>query len=137
MFKDNQKSLIKILVTAIMVLALALGLCACGVSISTDDNKNKQDTQQNSQQNNSAQQSAPANNQQSTKISMDEAKAIATKDAGYDVSGVTFVKQEQDFDDGIQKFEIEFVVGTTKFEYDVDANSGQIIKRERESVYDD
>lgn len=50
---------------------------------------------------------------------------------------MTFVKQKYDFDDGIAKWEIEFVVNTNKYEYDINASNGDIVKYQVESIYDD
>lgn len=36
------------------------------------------------------------------------------------------------FDDGIQKYEIEFVEGFNEYEYDIDATNGMILKYERD-----
>lgn len=68
-------------------------------------------------------------------IDVETAKANAASHAGFNVGNVTFVKQKYDFDDGIAKWEIDFVVNTTKYEYEVNATTGAIIKFEIESIY--
>lgn len=68
-------------------------------------------------------------------IDVETAKANAASHAGFNVGNVTFVKQKYDFDDGIAKWEIDFVVNTTKYEYEVNATTGAIIKFEMESIY--
>ena len=70
-------------------------------------------------------------------IDVEQAKSIATQHAGFTVAGVTFVKQKYDFDDGIAKWEIEFVVNTNKYEYEVSAANGTIVKYKVESIYND
>lgn len=56
--------------------------------------------------------------------------------AGLDINQVTFVKQAYDYDDGIQEWDIDFVYGTTKYEYTINAMTGVIMKFEVDSVYD-
>ena len=68
-------------------------------------------------------------------IDVETAKANAASHAGFNVGNVTFVKQKYDFDDGIAKWEIDFVVNQTKYEYEVNATTGAIIKFEIESIY--
>ena len=68
-------------------------------------------------------------------IDVETAKTNAANHAGFNVANVTFIKQKYDFDDGIAKWEIDFVVNTTKYEYEVNATTGAIIKFEMESIY--
>ncbi len=96
---------------------------------------NEQNKQGSQVQPNQVQPNQMQNNTQG--ITVDEAKAKATQHAGFDVANVTFVKQKYDFDDGIAKWEIEFVVDTNKYEYDINAASGDIVKYQVESIYDD
>ena len=53
------------------------------------------------------------------------------------MANVTFVKQKYDFDDGIAKWELEFVLNTNKYEYEIDAVNGTILKYQVESIYND
>ena len=70
-------------------------------------------------------------------IDVENAKSIAVQHAGFNISNVTFVKQKYDFDDGLAKWEIEFVNGTNKYEYEVSASNGSILKFQVESIYND
>ena len=70
-------------------------------------------------------------------ISEDEAKAIALKAAGVNEKDATFTKVAREFDDGQEKYEIEFVAGDQEYSYDIKAYTGDIIESERESIYDD
>lgn len=70
-------------------------------------------------------------------IDVEAAKQAAVAHAGFNVANVTFVKQKYDFDDGIAKWEIDFVVNTTKYEYEVNAANGAIVKFQVESIYND
>lgn len=60
-----------------------------------------------------------------SKISVERAKQIAVSHAG--VSGASFTKVELDTDDGIAVYEIEFKVGNTEYDYEINAASGAII----------
>ena len=66
-----------------------------------------------------------------TAITLDKAKSIALGDAG--LSTATFLKNELDYDDGRQYYELEFVSGSTKYEYEVNASTGAVVKRETET----
>ena len=60
-----------------------------------------------------------------SKISVERAKQIAVSHAG--VSGASFTKVELDTDDGIAVYDIEFKVGNTEYDYEINAASGAII----------
>lgn len=70
-------------------------------------------------------QPAPQTPSQNTQISLEQAKQIALNHAK--VSNATFTKAELDHDDGRQIYEIDFVVGKTEYDYEIDAISGNII----------
>lgn len=70
-------------------------------------------------------------------IGVEMAKEIALSDAGFAAGDVEFTKAQQDIDDGLKIYEVEFVQGETKYEYDIDAQTGEIVDRDTDSVYDD
>ncbi len=67
----------------------------------------------------------------SQKITSEEALSKALADAGLSRSQVTVVKTEYDREDN--KYEIEFYSSSTEYEYEIDAASGRILKRETDS----
>ena len=69
---------------------------------------------------------------QSQEISLDGAKAVALKDAGLSESDVTFKKTELDHSHGTQVYDIEFYTSDTKYEYEIDASSGTVLKKNSE-----
>lgn len=69
-------------------------------------------------------------------ITVDEAKNIALKAAGLNEADVTFIKTERDFDDGVKKYEIEFINGAKEYNYEINMQTGEIIGQEVESIYD-
>ena len=54
-------------------------------------------------------------------ITQDDALAIAMKHAGVTEKDVTWPRVHMDFDDGWQIYEVEFHVGWTEYNYDIDA----------------
>ena len=66
-------------------------------------------------------------------ISQDAAIEIAYAYANVDAQNVTGIKAEFDSDDGIMIYEIEFRAGTTEYECEIDARTGQVVKYETES----
>ena len=96
-----------------------------------------QNTQQPVEQQPAAQQPIQGNQalgNMNPSITLEQAKEIAVKNAGLDMASVTFVKQVQDYDDGYMKWDVDFVAGDTKYDYDVSAYDGTILKSEREMV---
>lgn len=70
-----------------------------------------------------------------TEITAEKAKEIALKHAGLKESEVTRLKAERDRDDGIVKYDIEFEKGRMEYDYEINAETGKILKAEKE--YDD
>lgn len=66
-------------------------------------------------------------------ITAEKAKEIALKHAG--LSKAAWGKAEKDRDDGRIKYEIEFRDGRMEYEYEIDAETGKILKAEKD--YDD
>ena len=61
-------------------------------------------------------------------IGIDQAKSIAADHAGYAVSEVSFSKTKLENDHGRTKYEIEFYKDFVEYEYEIDAESGEIIE---------
>ncbi|WP_283684957.1 PepSY domain-containing protein [Clostridium perfringens] len=61
------------------------------------------------------------------KISLEKAKEIALKHANLTNDQVSFLKANEEFDDGIEKFDIEFYCDNKEYDYDINANTGNII----------
>jgi len=59
-------------------------------------------------------------------VSLDQAKQIALERAGVAAEDAVFTKAHKDYDDGRQEYEIEFYVGATEYEMDVDAATGRV-----------
>lgn len=65
-------------------------------------------------------------------ISADRAKEIALKDAGIDAGSAVFKPVKLDRDDGRLEYEVEFYTGTMEYEYEINAETGNIISRDVE-----
>ena len=61
-------------------------------------------------------------------IGVDEAKTIAANHAGVAVADVVFSKAKLENDDGRAVYEIEFYYGTTEYEYEINASTGDILE---------
>lgn len=64
--------------------------------------------------------------QQDTVISEDEAKAIALKDAGLTEEEVTGIRVKLETDHGVREYEVDFYAGDKEYDYDIDAQTGEI-----------
>lgn len=69
-------------------------------------------------------------------ITAEEAKNIALKDAGLTADQVRFERTELDSDDGYTVYEIEFTYENSEYDYEVDANTGNIVGKGSESIFD-
>lgn len=70
--------------------------------------------------------------QQASQISEDEAKQIALNDAGVAEQDTAFLTVNLDTDDGVTKYEVDFNVGQTEYDYDIDPVTGAILEHSSE-----
>lgn len=66
----------------------------------------------------------------SSNVSLDYAKEGALADCGLTAGQVTFTKAKLDYDDGIAVYDVEFYTDDVKYEYEVAAQGGDIVKSE-------
>ncbi|MCI7160110.1 MAG: PepSY domain-containing protein, partial [Flintibacter sp.] len=69
---------------------------------------------------------------QSAYIGLEAAKEAALKHAGVSASDATFVEAEYDYDDGRMVYEVEFRVKGTEYDYEIDAQTGAVVKYKNE-----
>lgn len=69
---------------------------------------------------------------QSAYIGLEAAKEAALKHAGVSASDATFVEAEYDYDDGRMVYEVEFHVKGTEYDYEIDAQTGAVVKYKKE-----
>ena len=65
-------------------------------------------------------------------VGAEAAKSAALKPAGVSESQATDVKVKQDWDDGRLEYEVEFWVGSTEYDYTIDAVDGSVVAYDTE-----
>lgn len=73
---------------------------------------------------------APVRNTQ--RLTKDEAIAIALKDAGFTADQVSRLRAEFDYDDGRPEYDVDFRQGGYEYDYEIHAETGKILSREKE-----
>lgn len=66
-------------------------------------------------------------------LTKEEAEAAALKHAGLTQADVTKLRTEYDFDDGIPTYEVDFRQGHTEYDYEIHAETGEILQAEKET----
>ena len=140
------------LAAIIVTVSISLAGCTNSETASNGNKTNTESTTQNSTESNvqNSSESSTENNNVNTPqdnntnnvqnnivnntgdISVDKAKEIALSHAGLSADQVTFVQANMDFDDGIQKYEIEFYYNYREYSYEIDANTGNILSYEQD-----
>lgn len=87
--------------------------------------------------NDAVNQNAPQNadNTQQQSLSEEQAKKIALEKVP-DANESNIREFEKDFDDGKAFYEGKIVMGNTEYEFEIDASNGNVIKWEKDSLYD-
>ena len=129
-----KKVLVAFMVMGLLTAALAVVGCskpAADTQAQTDAAAAQAQDQAQDQAQQAQQQAQPAEQApapaQSGQITEDQAKAIAFGDAGVTEADVSHLYVHLETDDGITKYEVDFNVGTTEYDYDIDAMTGAII----------
>ncbi len=65
-------------------------------------------------------------------IGTEGAKQAVYTCSGLTADQITFLEIKEDYDDGLKRYEVKFLAGNYKFEYDVDSASGVVVKGEFE-----
>lgn len=66
------------------------------------------------------------------KITKARAKELALAHAGVSASKATFVEAKLDYEDGVQVYEIEFYSGSTEYDYEINAETGEILSFDKD-----
>ena len=113
---------------AIMII-ISISLVGCNNSgVSNSGATNESTTNQNTTN------QTETNSVGANKITIDQAKEIALNHAKLTADQVSFIRTESEFDDGIEKYNIEFYYNNQKYDYDINAVNGQIIQYDLEGV---
>ena len=67
---------------------------------------------------------------------LEDIKKKILEDAGIKKGSVKFVKVDKDYDDGIWKYEIDFVYDGKEYEYEIEVETGKILSRKTEKSDD-
>lgn len=70
-------------------------------------------------------------------LTLEEAKEKALAAVGVTAEQATFTEIQFDFDDRRAEYELEFTVGDTEYQVDLDAATGEILKQETEARRDE
>ena len=119
--KTNKKLKIA-LIAAVAALVILGAVFAVSAAKGNDDNQ-KPETEINSGQ-----------QQPQDVIGEDAALETAIKEAGVKSSDVTNSYVELESDDGIAKYEVEFYAGNTEYNFEIDAQSGNVLSYEKENA---
>lgn len=66
------------------------------------------------------------------RISIEDAKKIAFEDAGVNEADVRALDTDTDFEGERRYYEIDFKAGDYEYEYEIDAENGKILKKDKE-----
>ena len=117
--------------------ALAL---VCGVSVAcssnTSANVNTNSANTNISQENTSSQNNINNNNTNAKITSDKAKEIALNHANLSKNQVSYINAHSDYDDGIQVYDVSLYVNDVEYSYEINAQNGNIVSYEMDSIYD-
>lgn len=132
------KKLLLFLLT--IVLVLALSACATNQNASGNNGGNNNSSSSSSDITSSTpspEYVAPSDNNQSnvttdTKISRDKALEIALNHAGLKQENIRGLDIELDKENGVTVWDVDFESGDIDYSYDINAETGEIVKRETE-----
>lgn len=99
--------------------------------ITDDNNSNNSNNNSNNSSTNGS-----TNNATTASIPLDEAKNIALTHANLTEDAVSLLRTEQEYDDGVLVYEIDFTSGDFEYDYKINANTGEVVSYDRDSIYD-
>jgi len=116
----------------VVLLSLLCALTLAGCSSNNNQAPAETPAAAPSTDNKPAETKSSTGNQNTNMILMDEAKAIAYKEAGVDESDVTYFYAKLDKDDGKDVYEVEFYAGNKEYDYDIDPYTGAVLSFDSE-----
>lgn len=117
-------------------LIIALSLTACGTNMDgneSDGNNNNSSKSGSSILDSALDRDGSNMNQTNAEISREEAKNIAFKHAGVLEAQITQLDVSLDSDNGVLKYEIDFKHGGIEYEYDINAQNGEILSSKKDT----
>ena len=73
-----------------------------------------------------------ANPSETPRLTEEEARDIALKDAGFTADQVSWLRTEYEVDDGVPQYEVDFHQGRWEYTYEIDARTGEILSSEKD-----
>ena len=126
-------------------MALFLAMTACGATPSVSSETSAapsaapsavaataEPTAENTVSPSPAEVSASQEVQSASALTMEEAKAVALEDAGLAEADVTVQKTAQESENGISVYDIEFLAGDVEYDYEINADTGEIYSKKVE-----
>lgn len=120
--------MLKKVLTVLMVFIMVFALAGCAGNVDQSAPAPEGTTQQDP--------NAPAPEQNTGAITMEQAKEIAFNHAGVTEDVIYDYSYEQDIDNGREIFEIDFKADGYEYNYDINAADGNIIKSDKEKDID-
>lgn len=71
--------------------------------------------------------------QTSAGLTREQAEAAALEHAGFTADAVSYVHSEYEFDDGVPHYDVQFREGHMEYEYEIHADTGEILSYECDS----
>ena len=99
--------------------------------ITDDNNSNNSNNNSNNSSTNGS-----TNNATTASIPLDEAKNIALTHANLTEDAVSLLRTEQEYENGVLVYEIDFTSGDYEYDYKINANTGEVVSYDRDSIYD-
>ena len=99
--------------------------------ITDDNNSNNSNNNSNNSSTNGS-----TNNATTASIPLDEAKNIALTHANLTEDAVSLLRTEQEYENGVLVYEIDFTSGDFEYDYKINANTGEVVSYDRDSIYD-
>lgn len=117
------------------LILLAVLLAGCGDAERLDSIRSSAEKMIDSGAN--AQESAAMNTVSTTpsgspRLTEEEARDIALKDAGFTADQVSWLRTEYEMDDGIPQYEVDFHQGRWEYSYEIDGRTGEILSSEKD-----
>ncbi len=115
------------IISCAVILVAALAGCGVSPATTTPDASSEQQIAQQDDTTTSTSSEPTSESGTEDYISEAEAKAIALAHAGINEADVSHMLCKLDYDDGVAEYEVEFWDGTTEYDYEINAVSGEII----------
>ncbi len=135
-----KKSKLFMVLAAGLILCLTVSVCLTGCSSSKEEPAQEPAAEEPAAEQPAAEEPpaeepaaeepAATTDDQKKEIGEDKALEIAIKDAGVKKAELSNILVHLDVDDGRTEYDVEFHKGTTEYEYNIDAYTGDILEKD-------